>query len=96
MKNRLYNKEINMTADEMIDSRNGFWVNGKPGVSDKFSRSLIENQKKMDGLISEAGSISREDVYKLYERSDKSKFLSSSSETLFAGLGEINRELCIA
>lgn len=95
MKNRLLNTEINMMADEMIDSWNGFWVNGKPGVSDKFSRGLIEDQKKMSGLVADAGKISREDVLKLYENSDKSRFLNSSSETLFTGLS-MSREPRIA
>ncbi|NLV87143.1 MAG: hypothetical protein GX025_08010 [Clostridiales bacterium] len=96
MKNRLLKTEYNMIADEMIDSRNGFWVNGTPGVSDKFSRRLIEEQKKMSRLVSDAGKISKEDIYNLYEKSDKSRFINSSSKTLFEGFGSMDREPRIA
>jgi hypothetical protein len=96
MKNRLLKTEYNMIADEMIDSRNGFWVNDTPGVSDKFSRSLIEEQKKMSRLVSDAGKISKEDIYNLYETSDKSRFINSSSKTLFEGFGSMGREPRIA
>ncbi len=96
MKNRLLKTEYNMIADEMIDSRNGFWVNGTPGVSDKFSRSLIEDKKNTARLVSDAGRVSKNDVYNLYEASDKSRFLSSSSKTLYAGLGSMSREPRIA
>ncbi len=90
------NSSNKMTAINMIDSCEGFWVNGTFGVTDTFSKSLIEQNEKVNQLLAKAGPITSESIMSVFEEGDKSKFLSLSAEELLSRLSSANPKARIA
>lgn len=96
MNNNTINSSNKMTAINMIDSCEGFWVSGTFGVSDTFSKSLIKQKEKAHQLLSKAQPITSEAVMRVFQESDKAKFLSLSAEELLSRLSSAKPEALIA